>query len=130
MTYGGGHSPSDVFGYLPDEKIALLGDLVSVGYHPGVTDGYPGEWLRILGSIRELNPERVVPGHGSLGGDRDIDAIQDYLRELIRLSREARRVGTSREELRATRVPAKFSDWCFKAFFPDNLLRAYDLTES
>ena len=130
MSYGGGHSPSDVFGYLPDEKVTFLGYLVSVGYHPGVTDGFPKEWLRILDSIRELHPYRVVPGHGSMGGDPDIVAIQDYLRELMQISRTARTVGRSRDQVRATAVPARFSSWCFKAFFPDNLLRVYDLAES
>ena len=129
MTYGGGHSPSDVFGFLPDDKVAFLGDLVSVGYHPGVTDGFPEQWLRILDSIRELRADRVVPGHGSVGRDANVVAIQEYLRELVRLARAAHRSGLAREDLRGTPVPASFSEWCFGAFFPDNLLRAYDLCE-
>lgn len=64
ITYGGGHSPSDVFAYLPDERIIFAGDLAMVGLHPSVGDGWPDRWMRILRRMQRLRPEQVLPGHG------------------------------------------------------------------
>lgn len=129
MTFGGGHSPSDVLAYCPEERVAFLGDLLSNGLHPGVTDGYPAEWVRILDSVRALGIDRAVPGHGPLGSETEIGVLQGYLSTLLRLGAAAHRSGLTREEVRRTPVPPAFADWNFRAFFPDNLLRAYDQTK-
>lgn len=129
MTFGGGHSPSDVIAYCPDEKIGFLGDLLSVGIHPGVTDGFAEPWIGILSSVRELGIDRVLPGHGPIGGEADIRTLQGYLRTLLELARSAHRSGLSRDAVRSTPVPVAYSTWCFGAFFPDNLLRVYDQTD-
>jgi cyclase len=34
--YGGGNTPSDAFLYLPEEKIAFMGDLVLENHHPPI----------------------------------------------------------------------------------------------
>ena len=126
LTFGGGHSPSDVLAYLPDEKVAFLGDLLAVGFHPSVTDGAAEEWVRILESVRALGLDRALPGHGPLAGRAEIGTLQEYLRTLIDLARAARSQGLSREAVQATPVPPAFSDWTFASFFPDNLASVFD----
>ncbi len=127
MTFGGGHSPSDVLAYCPEERLAFLGDLLTVGFHPSVGDGFPAEWIRILESVRRLGVDRALPGHGGIGKDPEIRAHQAYLRALIRLAESARRAGRSRGDLKSIPPPPEFADWCFRAFFTDNLARAFDL---
>ncbi len=127
MTFGGGHSPSDVLAYCPEKRIAFLGDLLSVGFHPSVGDGFPTEWIRILGSVRRLGVHWALPGHGSVGREGDIATLQDYLRALVRLANSARRQGQTRADLNSVPIPSEFSDWCFRLFFAENLARAFDL---
>lgn len=122
ITRGGGHSPSDLFGHLPDERISLLGDLVVTRMHPSVSDGYPREWLRILRAIRQLGAERVVPGHGPVGGARDVTAVAEYLRTLSDLARRAIRQGVP---LRSIEVPERYRGWSGTPFFQPNLARVY-----
>ena len=125
-TFGGGHSPSDVLAHVPEEKIGFLGDLLAVGFHPSVTDGSAGEWVRILDSVRALGSERLLPGHGPLAGPAEIGRLQGYLRNLLELARSARSAALSREAVKATAVPPAFSDWAFQSFFGENLLSVFD----
>ena len=125
-TFGGGHSPSDVFAHLPDEKVDFLGDLLATGFHPSVTDGVAEEWVRILDQVRALGARQILPGHGPVGGQTEIRQLQEYLRTLLKLARAARRSSLSREAIRATSVPSAFAAWTFPSFFGDNLLSVHD----
>ncbi len=127
ITYGGGHSPSDVFGYLPDERIVLTGDLVMVGLHPSVGDGWPDRWERILARIEGLRPDRIVPGHGPTASGRWIHAERTYLGDLLNVARGAiRRHESLREAVRAP-IPTRYRAWGFAFMFPENVARAFRL---
>ncbi|HUS16566.1 MAG TPA: MBL fold metallo-hydrolase, partial [Chloroflexia bacterium] len=82
ITYGGGHTPSDAFLYLPNERLLYMGDLVPVGFHPMMQQGDPEEWDRILARVGELNIETIVPGHGPVGTVWDLVRTRQYLTDL------------------------------------------------
>ncbi|MGA8302140.1 MAG: MBL fold metallo-hydrolase [Thermoplasmata archaeon] len=127
ITYGGGHSPSDVFGYLPDERVLFSGDLAVVGYHPSVGDGWPDEWIRILSRMRRLPVDRVVPGHGSIGTRRTLEGIQEYFRSLSRTVAVAKRRGATLREIQQTAIPDRYRRLRFSFMYPSNLARIYRL---
>jgi cyclase len=128
LSYGGGHSPSDVFGYLPDEGILLAGDLLMEGLHPSVGDGWPDRWVRILRRVERLRPRQVVPGHGPIGDFGTIRRNREYLGELSRSAGVAvRRKLPLSEFLSGTRMPRRYRRWEFSFMYPDNLARAYRL---
>lgn len=120
ITWGGGHSPSDLFGYLEDERIAMVGDLVVTRMHPSLGDGFPAEWTRILRGIRRLRPAVVVPGHGPVGGHRDVTRIEQYIDDLTRL---VRRAGLARVPLDSIRVPERYQSWSGSFSFGANVAR-------
>ena len=64
LMYVGGHTPATSIVWLPEEKIAFVGDIVWVDQHPYMAQGNTLEWLRALETIRELGAIRLVPGHG------------------------------------------------------------------
>jgi cyclase len=82
ISYGGGHTLSDAFLWLPEEKILFAGDLVVNGTHPWVGDGDVNAWPWILERMAELGPETIVPGHGPVAGPEAIDFMLGYLRDL------------------------------------------------
>ncbi len=125
LSYGGGHSPSDVFAYLPDERIAFVGDLALEGYHLSVGDGYPAEWVRILDRLRRLRPRTVLPGHGPVGTNRTIDRAARYLGDLLTLARRARARSIPSPEFVRTPIPEKYRSLRFTLMFPENLRRVY-----
>ncbi|MCE7986518.1 MAG: MBL fold metallo-hydrolase [Caldilinea sp. CFX5] len=79
LTFGSGHSQSDAILYLPEEKIVFMGDLLTIQCHPALQDGDPGELPRILDLVNRLQPQRLVPGHGPVGGPTDLQVMQQYL---------------------------------------------------
>jgi len=127
ISYGGGHSPSDVFGYLPDERIVFAGDLALEGYHLSVGDGWPHAWGRILDRMRRLRVERVVPGHGALGDAGTLARSREYLRTLERIVARARREGASLDAVRKTPVPPAYRALRFSFMFAEALQRTYRL---
>jgi cyclase len=122
-TWGGGHSPSDVVGYLPDEKILFAGDLIMNGYHPSLGDGYPAEWQRILSEIGRLRIDRLLPGHGPVGDRKTWSAAVTYHRTLRSAVVRARRRGLSRSAIAKLPVPAQYRDLSFGLMWPDNAAR-------
>jgi cyclase len=66
ITYGGGHTPSDAFVYLPDDKLAVMGDLVLSNHHPVLFNANPKEWINILNQVDLLHIEKIIPGHGEV----------------------------------------------------------------
>jgi glyoxylase-like metal-dependent hydrolase (beta-lactamase superfamily II) len=85
LTYGGGHTESDVFAYLPGERIAVMGDLLWVESHPRTNDGDAAAWAAILDRIGSLAIETLIPGHGDLGTPEHVATMADYMRHVDRV---------------------------------------------
>jgi cyclase len=130
LTFGGGHSPSDVFVHLPDSRTVFFGDLLTVGLHPSAGDGVPSTWVAILRKIRRLGVDVAVPGHGPVGGGREIRQVEKYLLGVDRAAHAAIRAGTDATELRRRPIPREYRSWKFSAFYGENLGRAYDLARA
>jgi len=75
---GWGHTPGDAFLYLPEQRVAICGDLVFAGYHynyedaslPGVREG--------LRALHALDAEVFIPGHGAPAGPELLQAQAVY----------------------------------------------------
>jgi len=129
-TYGGGHSPSDVFAYLPEERIVFAGDLAIRGFHPSVGDGWPVRWISILRRMEKLNVRTVLPGHGRPGPGGILSETRAYLQKLDRIARAGVRHRTSTRELANTAMPPRWREWKFSFFFPSNIARAHRLVRA
>ncbi len=128
LSYGGGHSPSDTFVFLPDDRIAFLGDLLSNGYHPWLGDGDPDTLVRILDRIDLLRPRALVPGHGAPGGPRVLAAMREYVTTAQRQVARHRRAHRPRKQLADLAVPERFRTWKFAGFYPETLQFLYGRT--
>ncbi len=78
LSYGEGHTESDLFLYLPNEQIAFLGDLLFVQNQPWLGDGDPDKWKIYLDSIAQLNIKIFVPGHGPVATAASIKMMKLY----------------------------------------------------
>ncbi|SET11988.1 MBL fold metallo-hydrolase [Paenibacillus sp. NFR01] len=112
ITYGGGHTLSDAFIYIPEEKVLIAGDLILEKTHPAMLHGDLAAWPVILERIRsdfELNA--VIPGHGSIAGPDNIDEMLDYLNNIQEAAKQAAASGITAEEGLALGIPQAFADW-------------------
>ena len=121
MTYGGGHTVSDSFLYLPEERVAFMGDLLFVECHPYIADGNPAELFRILDRVEELDAKVLVPGHGPVGSAKDIGENRSYVEELQRTAEEVRNSGGGLEQALQKPVGPTFQKWKWRAFRRDNM---------
>ncbi|MDP1527170.1 MAG: MBL fold metallo-hydrolase [Rhodocyclaceae bacterium] len=63
---GGGHTPGDIIVWLPDKRVAFSGDLVFVDRLLGVLPvSKVKDWLASFDALAALNPQWIVPGHGT-----------------------------------------------------------------
>jgi cyclase len=115
LSFGGGHSPSDTFVFLPASKTAFLGDLLSIRFHPAVADGNLPAWRRILEEIEALGPQRLVPGHGPVGTPRDLRVMRQYLDGLAAPTPQAGESAAVVPE-----IPEPFRTWGFSSFYAEN----------
>jgi glyoxylase-like metal-dependent hydrolase (beta-lactamase superfamily II) len=65
---GRGNTAGDLVVYLPKDRVLIAGDLL-VEPVPFTFDGYPGEWLETLRTLRAWRADAVVPGHGEVQRD-------------------------------------------------------------
>lgn len=124
ISYGGGHTDSDAFALLPDERVVFAGDLALNGYHLSMGDGWPSAWSEILRRIERLRPATVVPGHGPVGSGRLIRTSAEYLRAIDGVARAARRDRLTPKEVEGLPVPSRFRALGFPWMFPANVARA------
>lgn len=126
VTYGGGHTDSDAFLYLPDDRLMLTGDLLFIHSHPLLIDGHPEEWSAILERIETMDIQIVVPGHGPVGTLADAVHVRQYIGDLLALAREAVERGTSADEMKELPIPAAYTSWDGAGTFRWNMRFLHD----
>ncbi len=127
LSYGGGHTGSDAFLFLPAERIAFLGDLLGVRMHPSFGQADLEQWDEILERIEALDIQTAVPGHGHVGTLEDVEALRQYLGDMEMLVDEAIVRGETAEQIVALPPPVAYAAWDARAIYTDNLRHLYDL---
>jgi cyclase len=122
-----GHTGSDLVLHLPDDHIAFLSDLLFVQAHTYLEDGDVEELLQTETFIQELGAEALVPGHGPLGNNADVDAMTGYIHDMQAMVMQAIRDGVSREDLIRQPMPEKYLAWLFPTFYAENVQYLYQL---
>jgi cyclase len=126
LTFGGGHSQSDALLWLPEDRLAFLGDLLFVKLQPWLPGGNPEEWIDILRRVEALDIASAVPGHGPVGTLADCAALRDYIAALLEMTREALKTGLAWDEFKQTdefklvETPAPSASWGNHSFFRKN----------
>jgi cyclase len=83
LSLGGGHSPSDLVVFLPEERVLVAGDLVGWPVPRADDESSIAGWLRALDGIRALDARVIVPGHGPLLRERrPVDRLREMLADI------------------------------------------------
>jgi glyoxylase-like metal-dependent hydrolase (beta-lactamase superfamily II) len=126
LTYGGGHTKSDAFLYLPDVRLLFGGDLVVIANHPWMGHGDPAAWLRILDRLEALDCETLVPGHGPVGTRADIAPVRAYIVDMLQLAGEHVHRGATPDEMEVTPIPQVYAQWEGTDVFARNMRFMHD----
>jgi len=87
-----GHTPGDLVVLVADADVCFAGDLCFFGVTPLAFQGDPAVWADMLDVVVEL-ADVIVPGHGAVGGEPDVRALQGYLRACLAAHGDAAAIG-------------------------------------
>ena len=95
---GRGNTAGDTFLYLPEERVLLTGDLVTVPCpFPGTA--YFADWIRALERLESVGAATLVPGHGEVQRDYGyVRMVRELLAFTLDRAREAVKRGVSVED--------------------------------
>ncbi len=126
LYLGIAHTEGDLVLYMPQEKIAFMGDVFFNAAIPNVADGSVLEWMKTLREALKLDAKTFVPGHGPVGTRRDVEEFLGYFEDLKAIVEPAVARGDSFEQVvNDVKVPSKYVSYNFQNFFPSNLQKMY-----
>ncbi|MER7857691.1 MULTISPECIES: MBL fold metallo-hydrolase [Amycolatopsis] len=122
---GAAHTTNDTLVWLPEQRVLFAGDVALSGCTPFVLMGSVAGTLSTLDSMRALEPEIVVCGHGPVAGPEVLDTNAAYLRWLTGLTVDGIAAGLDPLELARDVDLGRFADLLDSERLVANLHRAY-----
>lgn len=105
---GPGNTAGDTYAYVPDAKVLLTGDLVTVPC-PFPSTAYFTEWIPVLDRLLATDASHIVPGHGDVQRDtRYIRQVRALVSFTLDKARDAVRRGISADSLAAELTFSEF----------------------
>jgi cyclase len=92
------HTFADLAVWFPESRVLLAGDISFIGVTPLAVHGLISGWIEAIDTLLALNPRVIVPGHGPIGGSRELRMQRDYLASLYRMGQCAVEEDLSLEE--------------------------------
>jgi cyclase len=119
------HTWGDLLVYLPQHKAIFLGD---VGFHYIVPFSHAGQvtnWLKVIDRILGMDVETIVPGHGPIGGKKELAEMAEYYKVLKGEARKKFDAGVSPGRAAADIKMGKFDNWIGTERIVLNTFRLY-----
>lgn len=120
------HSEADTAVWLPAERVLFA---ASVAIPSSLNNVRPfvtiADMLAATRMLRSLNPEVVVPGHGSFGTTKIFDESERYYTLLVERVGAMVKQGKTREQIgKELRMP-EYMEWAYQERMPTNIDAAY-----
>ncbi|MFQ5716180.1 MAG: MBL fold metallo-hydrolase [Nitrospinales bacterium] len=128
IHFGPGRTNGDTVVYLPELRMIVAGDIVVNKQIPFLGHGHIESWIQVLIEIEKLNIERVIPGHGDVGGKPILLQTKHYLYALRNQVLKQIKAGKTLEEtLKAVRpiIQNRYKDWARQDRIDGNIKKAY-----
>lgn len=107
---GWGHTPGDAFLFLPEQRVAVCGDLVFAGYHFNYEDASIAGVRQGLKALAALDADVFIPGHGPAGGPEVLAAQAAYHDTVERIVAAGMEAGKADDAVAAD-IRAAFPDY-------------------
>ena len=88
ISLGPAHTFGDVVALLPRQRILFAADIAFYYVTPAAHNGHVTKWIEAIDKIMAMDVDIIVPGHGPVGGKRELAETRAYL-DLM--AREVRR---------------------------------------
>jgi len=88
LYLGRAHTRGDSIVFLPEDKVAYLGEVFYLDEFPYISEGYSADWLKTLETAETLKADIFVPAHGFL--PKDLKESRTWLRQQSQVLRDVR----------------------------------------
>ncbi|UCF94353.1 MAG: MBL fold metallo-hydrolase [Desulfobacterales bacterium] len=78
-----GHMAESVGVFVPEAGVLITGDALFCGHHPYMGESDFSAWFKTFDKMRNLQPARIIPGHGPVCGNEAIDKQQHYMEKIV-----------------------------------------------
>jgi cyclase len=106
-----GHTPSDAYLFLPQDRILFMGDLGFFQVQPFMAFCDPQAWSAWLAAAEQFGVDHFVPGHGPLGTAADLALQRRYIADLQTLVAQAIGQDQPVEAAIEQKLSAPFDTW-------------------
>ncbi|WP_020589025.1 MBL fold metallo-hydrolase [Desulfobacter curvatus] len=73
------HSQGSIIVHIPSQDVLFAGDILFTDFHPYLGEGDLPGWEKNLDFIHAMNVSHIIPGHGPLSSNKDIEDLKAYL---------------------------------------------------
>jgi cyclase len=122
----GGHTPDLSVVWLPERRVLFASDLIFQGRYPYIFDSNIPAWITRLRHLMEFKALAIIPGHGVMSGESEINALCDYLQETWDLTHEHIRQGHSPDEIAADPAYPRFAEQKYERLHQANIRYMYN----
>ena len=119
------HTWGDIMVYLPQHKLLFAGDVAFFYVAPFAHNGHVTKWLEATDKIMKMDVDTIVPGHGPIGGKKDLAEMAEYFRFLKREVKKRYDAGMSAGKAAADIKLGKFANWLGPERIVMNTVRLY-----
>ncbi|KAA0545413.1 MBL fold metallo-hydrolase [Bacillus sp. BGMRC 2118] len=122
---GGGHTPCDTIMYVPQEKVAFMGDLITDGIHFPIYN--PIEFISILTEAKSMDIETVIPGHGQVNTMNAFDTVIQYITDIVEQAKDAIQLNKSMNDFQSSFIIRDlYKDWLGQSGVYRNVESVYE----
>lgn len=122
ITFEGAHTGSDTVLYQPLDGLVFMSDLLFVGYHPYLADGDPNQLLKALKVLSQLKARYLIPGHGPVGNQEDLNLLSDYVNDCMETAQILVAEERANEDgITKLKIAEKYEHWQQSQFFYANI---------
>jgi len=130
MYFGAAHTRGDEVIFVPEDSVLISGDVVQNHLSPNIIcdSCSPRQWIAVLDQIAPLNPQHILPDHGTLGGPELISDERAFLVDLQTRSLALKARGVPADEAGrqiATDFKAHYAGWYGLNNVPQSVAHAY-----
>jgi len=119
------HTTNDSIVWIPERATLFCGDLLFEGGTPFLLMGSISGAIEVLGNLKTLGAETIVPGHGAISGPALIDQILGYLHFVQHVARDGHDAGLAPLEAARETDLGHYADLLDAERIVGNLHRAY-----
>jgi len=121
LVFVGGHKTDMTMAWLPEQKVLFTSDIMFQGRFPYILQSDVPRWIEVLKTLAGYQADVLLPGHGTVCAQADLDVLTNYLETTWQRVGEHFKQGTSLENILADPNLPRPDGWIKEDLFKTNI---------